>query len=190
MTTYSDADIFDAQFRERDACDNWIRIDPLAREQVQPASVDLRLGTTFVCFTKLLTPGAIDMRDRDVPSYPVSVGNGDTYFELAPGQLVLGTTVERVELGPRMWAKIEGKSSLGRMGLAVHVTAGFVDPGFRGQVTLEMYNLNPNPIRLRPGLAICQVSFGELVTVARRPYGTPGLGSRYQDQVGAVAVRR
>lgn len=187
--TYSDADIYDAQYRDANTCDNWLRIDPFEREQLQPASVDLRLGVSFVAFPKP-TGGVVDMRDREVPSYPVNVGVGDTYFELAPGQLVLASTVERIEIGPRMWAKIEGKSSLGRMGLAVHVTAGFVDPGFRGTVTLELYNLNPNPIRLRPGLAICQVAFGELVTRAKRPYGTPGLGSHYQDQTGAVPVRR
>lgn len=185
--TYSDADIYEAQYRDRAACDNWLRIDPWDPSKLQPASVDLRLGTGFVCFR---AAEFVDLRDRRVPSYELDIGTGrDSYFELKPGQLVLGTTIERVEIGPRMWAKIEGKSSLGRMGLVVHVTAGFVDPGFRGQLTLEFCNISPSPIRLRPGLAICQVAFGECVTCAKRPYGTPGLGSHYQDQAGAVPVR-
>jgi dCTP deaminase len=187
VTTYSDADIYGAQWREREECDNWLRIDPWDPGQVQPASVDLRLGTSFVCMQKA---DFVDMRDRQVPSYSLDIGTErDSYFELAPGQFALGATVERIELGPRLWAKIEGKSSLGRMGLIVHVTAGFVDPGFRGQLTLEFYNISSNPIRLRPGLAICQVAFGECVTCARQPYGSPGLGSRYQDQAGVVPVR-
>lgn len=186
--TYSDADILEAICdRGRTANDNWIRVDPFEREFLQPASLDLRLGTEFVCLTSVAN---VDMRDRQVPSYPVHIGSGrDSYFELRPHELVLGTTIERVEIGPRVWAKIEGKSSLGRMGLAVHVTAGFIDPGFRGQLTLELYNIGPSPIRLRPGLAVCQVAFGECMTRAERPYGSPGLGSRYQDQVGAVPVR-
>jgi dCTP deaminase len=128
------------------------------------------------------------MRDRVVQTYAESCRDG-CYFELKPGELVLGTTVERIELGPRVCASIEGKSSLGRMGLAVHVTAGFVDPGFRGQITLELFNLSPSTIRLRPGLAVCQVAFSECVTRAVKPYGSPGLGSRYQDQTGAVPVK-
>lgn len=185
--TYSDADIYDAQYRDANACDNWLRIDPWDASKLQPASIDLHLGSSFVCFK---AAEFVDLRDRKMPSYPVDIGTGrDSYFELKPGQFALGTTIEKVELGARMWAKIEGKSSIGRMGLVVHVTAGFIDPGFRGQLTLEFANISPSSIRLRPGLAICQVAFGECVTRAKRPYGTPGLGSRYQDQAGAVPVR-
>jgi dCTP deaminase len=185
--TYSDADIYEAQYRDRDLTDNWLRIDPWDASKLQPASVDLRLGHEFVCFTPA---EFVDMRDRNVPGYPVHVGTGrDSYFELKPGQFVLGTTIERVAIGPRLWAKIEGKSSLGRMGLVVHVTAGFVDPGFRGQLTLEFCNISASPIRLRPALAICQIAFGECVTRAHRPYGSPGLGSHYQDQAGTTPVR-
>lgn len=194
IVTYSDQDIIEALARgandkeAAEACGgDWIRVGPLSPEQIQPASIDLCLGTEFVCLT---AAPSVDMRDRAVPSYPVSIGAGkDSYFELKPHELVLATTIERVELGPRICAKIEGKSSLGRLGLVVHVTAGFIDPGFRGQLTLELYNIGPSPIRLRPGLAICQVAFGECKTTARKPYGSPGLGSRYQDQAGAVPVR-
>ena len=187
---YSDGDIMEALRRgaeDKLACDNWIRVTEFERSQLQPASLDLRLGTEFVCLT---ATASVDMRDRLVPSHPVCIGSGrDSYYELKPHTLVLATTIERIEIGPRIWAKIEGKSSLGRMGLVVHVTAGFVDPGFRGQVTLELYNIGPSPIRLRPWLPVCQVAFGECMTRAKRPYGSPGLGSRYQDQVGAVPVR-
>lgn len=185
--TYSDADIAEAQLREQMSYDNWLRIEPFDAVSLQPASIDLRLGVEFVRFN---AAEFVDMRDRIVPSHPVNIGTGrDSYFELKPGQLVLASTIERIALGPRIWAKIEGKSSLGRMGLAVHVTAGFVDPGFRGQITLELYNMSPSPIRLRPHLPICQVAFGECVTRANRPYGSPELGSRYQDQHGTVPVR-
>jgi dCTP deaminase len=190
--TYSDTDILAALQRgesrgESFAIDNWIRVQPFDVCRLQPASIDLRLGTEFVCFR---ASAYIDMGDRVVPSYPVNIGTGrDSYFELKPGQLALGTTIETIEVAARVWASIEGKSSMGRMGLAVHVTAGFIDPGFSGQVTLELLNVGPSPIRLRPGLAICQVAFGECKTRARRPYGSPGLGSRYQNQTGAVPVK-
>jgi dCTP deaminase len=184
--TYSDVDIIEALGRDQDATDNWIRVTPLEAERIQPASIDLLLGCAFVH----LMPGRpIDMRDRVVQTCLEYVGSPDAMFALKPGEFVLGTTVERIEIGPRICAKIEGKSSLGRMGLAVHVTAGFVDPGFRGQITLELFNIGPSEIRLRPGLPICQVAFSECVSTARRPYGSPGLGSRYQDQAGVVPVR-
>lgn len=184
--TYSDTDILDAIRRQPGASDTWLRVDPLADlAQIQPASIDLRLGNVFIA---LYPSRVIDMRDRLVETYTTNVGP-DGHYPLMPGEFVLGTTIERVEIGPRLTAKIEGKSSLGRMGLAVHVTAGFIDPGFRGQITLELFNAGPGEIWLRPGLAICQVAFTECMSCARRPYGSPGLGSRYQDQVGVVPVR-
>lgn len=189
MSHFSDVDILEALERETMGTDgSWIRVEPFEPSQLQPASIDLRLGTSFVCFAG---GGIVDMRDRIVPSYPVDlVGKGhDSYFELKPQTMILGATVECVSLGSRMWGKIEGKSSMGRMGLVVHVTAGFIDPGFKGQITLELYNLSANAIRLRPGLAICQIAFGQCKSDARRPYGSPGLGSRYQGQIGAVPVR-
>lgn len=105
-------------------------------------------------------------------------------FWLAPGQFVLGTTVERFEIPPYMSARIEGKSTLGRLGLVVHVTAGFVDPGFKGQLTLELRNVGSFHILLRPGMAISQVSFSPLTSQSERPYGSDGLGSHYQGQEG------
>lgn len=189
---YSDGDILEALRRDRDVTDTWIRVETLHDlAQVQPASIDLRLGSQFVRFDRSNWNhfvDVVDMRDRIVPTCMEDVGDGGE-LTLKPGELVLGTTIERIEIGPRLCAKIEGKSSLGRMGLAVHVTAGFIDPGFRGQITLELFNIGPFAIRLRPGFSICQVSFSECMSRARRPYGTPGLGSRYQDQAGAVPVR-
>lgn len=185
---YSDADILDAMRRDEDATDDWIRVAPIFDfAQIQPSSVDLRLGCQFVRFW----PGhVIDMRDRIVRTHTHDVGFGpDSQFTLNPGELVLGSTIERIELGPRVCAKIEGKSSLGRMGLAVHVTAGFIDPGFRGQITLELFNIGPSAIVLRPGFAVCQVAFAQCLSRSRRPYGAHGLGSRYQDQVGATPVK-
>ena len=185
--TYSDLDIQDALRREPSVCHNWIRVEPVEPWQFQPASIDLRLGADFVRFR---STAFVDMRDRVVPSYHENVGtNRDSYLELKSGELVLGTTIERVHLGRGVWASLEGKSSIGRMGLAVHVTAGFVDPGFVGQLTLELFNISPSPIRLRPTMPICQLAFGECVRPANRPYGSCGLGSRYQHQTGATPVR-
>ncbi len=194
--TYSDVDILAALQRgasELNALDeesargieNWIRVGPIDQVQLQPASIDLKLGNEFWRF---LPSEYVDMVDRVVGMAREEWSDG-TFVELKPKELMLATTVERIELGPRVCASIEGKSSLGRMGLAVHVTAGFVDPGFRGQITLELFNLSASTIRLRPGMAVCQVAFTECMTRAMRPYGSPGLGSRYQDQTGAVPVR-
>jgi len=190
---FSDVDIKEAlqqgeKLESLRSHEHWIRVEPCEPWQVQPASIDLCLGRSFVCFP----PGAgdVDMLDRAVSSYPVDLGSGqDSFFTLDPQTFVLGTTIERVELGPRVCGKIEGKSSIGRMGLIVHVTAGFIDPGFSGQITLELYNVSARKIRLRPDLPICQIAFGMCKTRAARPYGTPGLGSRYQNQAGAQPVR-
>lgn len=185
--TYSDADIHVALYRDPNECDNWIRVTPYDRSRLQPASIDLSLGTSFVQFR---AAEFVDMRDRIVPGYPIDIGTGrDSYYELKPGQFLLGATAESVSLGHKIWGKIEGKSSIGRMGLAVHVTAGFVDPGFQGELTLELHNISASPIRLRPGLPICQIAFGECTSRCNRPYGHVELGSRYQHQQGATPVR-
>lgn len=191
---YSDEDIARAMARaERKhwpdkAPDNWISIAPEPEpEQLQPCTVDLKLGREFVCFKPI---DFVDMRDRIAGAFHVAIGAGkDSYFELAPRTLVLGTTIERVELGARIWGRVEGKSSMGRLGLMVHITAGFLDPGFAGTITLELYNVSPTPIRLRPNMAICQVAFGELTSRSKRPYGTEGLNSHYQGQSGATSAR-
>jgi dCTP deaminase len=152
--------------------DGRIRIDPWDPELVQPASVDLRLGGSFRVFHNHRT-SAIDLR-----SPPTN-----------PGEFCLGRTLEHVELPDDIVARIEGKSSLGRLGLIVHATAGFCDPGWKGTLTLELNNLTRVPIKLCPGLPIAQLSFMELDAPALRPYGHAGLGSHYQGQVEATESR-
>ena len=165
-----------------------ITIDPWNADQVQPASVDLRLGDSFRVFTNHKV-AAIDL--GEVPenlTEEVVVPDGGT-FVIHPGEFCLGRTLEWVELPDDIVARIEGKSSLGRLGLIVHATAGFCDPGWKGTLTLELNNLTRVPIILRPGLPIAQLSFMTLDRAALRPYGSAELGSHYQGQRAATASR-
>ena len=165
-----------------------IRIDPWDPELVQPASVDLRLGDSFRVFHNHLAT-AIDLRQPpDRLTEEVVVGEGKT-FVIHPGEFCLGRTLEWVELPDDIVARIEGKSSLGRLGLIVHATAGFCDPGWKGTLTLELNNLTRVPIKLYPGGLIAQLSFMTLDRPALRPYGSPELGSHYQGQRAATASR-
>jgi dCTP deaminase len=163
-----------------------IVIDPWDPELVQPASVDLRLGDSFRVFHNHRT-AAIDLRDPPT-NLTEEVTTGDV-FVIHPGEFVLGVTKEYVELPDDVVARIEGKSSLGRLGLIVHATAGFVDPGFKGTLTLEITNLTRVPIKLYPGLLIAQLSFMALDAPAERPYGSAELGSHYQGQLAATESR-
>jgi dCTP deaminase len=165
-----------------------IKIEPWDPAMVQPASVDLRLGDSFRVFHNHRAT-AIDLRDP--PSNlteEVVVSAGDP-FVIHPGEFCLGRTLEWVQIPDDIVARIEGKSSLGRLGLIVHATAGFCDPGFEGTLTLELNNLTRVPIRLYPGLPIAQLSFMTLDRPALRPYGSPGLGSHYQGQRAATESR-
>jgi dCTP deaminase len=159
--------------------------DPL---MVQPASVDLKLGTSFRVFHN----HRIQVIDLAAPpqglTEPVEVNENEP-FVIHPNEFVLGRTEEHVEMPDDVVARIEGKSSLGRLGLIVHATAGFVDPGFKGTLTLEITNFNSVPIVLRPGLPIAQLSFMTLDQSAERPYGHPELGSHYHGQVDATESR-
>jgi dCTP deaminase len=163
-------------------------VDPWDDELVQPASVDLRLGGSFRVFHNHRVT-AIDLREppRNLTE-EVAVGP-DEPFAIHPGEFVLGRTLEYVEIPDDVVARIEGKSSLGRLGLIVHATAGFVDPGFRGTLTLEITNLTRVPIKLYAGLAIAQLSFMALDEPAERPYGSADLGSHYQGQMAATESR-
>jgi dCTP deaminase len=165
-----------------------VRIEPFDDSMVQPASVDLRLGTSFRVFHNHRIT-AIDLADppRNLTEH-VEVDE-DESFVIHPGEFVLGRTQERVELPDDIVARIEGKSSLGRLGLIVHATAGFVDPGFKGTLTLEITNLTRVPIILWPGKPIAQLSFMTLDQPAERPYGHPDLGSHYHGQVEATESR-
>ncbi|HEY8867382.1 MAG TPA: dCTP deaminase [Solirubrobacteraceae bacterium] len=168
--------------------DGRIKFDPWDEGMVQPASVDLRLGDSFRVFHNHRT-SAIDLREP--PSNlteEVKVTDGEP-FVIHPGEFCLGRTKEWVELPDDIVARIEGKSSLGRLGLIVHATAGFCDPGWKGTLTLELANLTRVPIKLYAGLAIAQLSFMTLDAPALRPYGHEQLGSHYQGQVEATASR-
>jgi dCTP deaminase len=165
-----------------------IVIDPWLPEMVQPASVDLRLGPSFRVFHNHRT-AAIDLDDPPANLTEQVLIEDDVPFVIHPGEFVLGRTLEYVELPTDVVARIEGKSSLGRLGLIVHATAGFVDPGFKGTLTLEITNLTRVPIKLYAGRAIAQLSFMALDAPALRPYGSPELGSHYQGQVDATESR-
>jgi dCTP deaminase len=160
-----------------------IRLDPFDPALVQPASIDVRCDRRFRVFRNSRY-GFIDVKVPMPDLTELVEADGDEAFILHPGEFVLGSTLERLTLGVDIVARLEGKSSLGRLGLQVHSTAGFVDPGFDGHVTLELSNVANLPITLYPGMKIGQVSFLALSEPAQQPYGSGGLGSKYQGQVG------
>jgi dCTP deaminase len=165
-----------------------IKIDPWDPALVQPASVDLRLGDSFRVFHNHRVT-SIDLREPPANlTEEVKVPQGEP-FVIHPGEFCLGRTLEWVELPPDIVARIEGKSSLGRLGLIVHATAGFCDPGWKGTLTLELNNLTRVPIKLYPGLLIAQLSFMTLDQPAEHPYGSAELGSHYQGQREATESR-
>jgi dCTP deaminase len=165
-----------------------ICVEPWEPGLIQPASIDLRLGGSFRVFHNHRA-SAIDLRDPPTNlTEQILVEEGEA-FVIHPGEFCLGRTLEYVELPHDIVARIEGKSSLGRLGLIVHATAGFCDPGWKGTLTLELNNLTRVPIKLYPGLPIAQLSFMTLDAPARRPYGHAELGSHYQGQVEATESR-
>lgn len=170
------------------ANDGRIVIDPWDETLVQPASVDVRLGNSFRVFHNYRT-SAIDLRNPPENLTEEVVINNDEPFIIHPGEFCLGRTLEWVELPSDIVARIEGKSSLGRLGLIVHATAGFCDPGWKGTLTLELANLTRIPIKLWAGKPIAQLSFMHLDKAAEVPYGDPRLGSHYQGQREATASR-
>ena len=165
-----------------------LRIEPLDDSDVQPASVDLRLGRQLLVFRDQLLP-PIDVKEETAHlTTPVKIEK-EKPFVLLPGHFVLGMTLEYVEVPEDLVGRLDGKSSLGRLGLVVHSTAGFVDPGWKGNLTLELSNLAALPIRLYYGMKASQISFMRLSSPAERPYGSRGLGSKYQGQRGPTASR-
>src|SRR6056297_2148113 len=181
----SDADIL-ARLDEGDRV-----IDPLEvpEIQVQPASVDLRLGREFLEFQHANIPCIHPNSEQEVEEYVEEVDVGeDGEYVLHPGDFVLGTTHERVEIPDDLIAHVEGRSSLGRLAIVVHATAGLCDPGYEGQITLELSNLGTAPVALTPGMRISQLTFTELKTPADRPYGEER-GSKYQGQRGPQASK-
>ena len=164
-----------------------IQIDPFEPSHVQPSSVDLRVGDGFRVFVNHKYSEIDPRSPQEDLTQLVEVG--EEAFMLHPGEFVLGSTLERVKLGEDVVARLEGKSSLGRLGLLIHSTAGFIDPGFEGHITLELSNVATLPIAIYPGMRIGQISFYQMTTPAEFPYGSPQLGSKYQGQKGPTASR-
>ena len=158
-----------------------IIIEPVDYADIQPASVDLHLDSKFLVFTNSRQPYIDVKKSLD--------GLNESPFMLRPGEFVLGSTTENIELPDDLVARLEGKSSLGRIGLVIHSTAGFVDPGWKGHLTLELSNLSRLPISLYFGMKIGQISFLELSTPAERLYGSESLGSKYQGQTDPTPSR-
>ncbi len=168
-----------------------IVIDPLLdpEVQIQPASIDLRLSSSFIVYRLPHVP-CIDPRDpKTVENYTeqIEIADGDA-FVLQPGEFALGSTVERVKVPSDLVARVEGRSSIGRLAVVVHATAGFVDPGFEGRITLELGNLGRCAVKLYPGMRVSQIVFHQLLSPSERPYG-PDRSSKYQGQSGPVTSR-
>jgi dCTP deaminase len=164
-----------------------IEIDPYDEALLQPSSVDVRADRYFRVFRNNLYP-YIDVKQAQEDLTEL-VEIGEEPFILHPGEFVLGSTLERVRLPDDLVARLEGKSSLGRLGLLIHSTAGFIDPGFDGHVTLELSNVANLPITIYAGMKIGQLSFVQLSEPAASPYGSGGLGSKYQGQKGPTPSR-
>ncbi len=163
-------------------------IDPFDDRSVQPSSVDLRVDRRFRTFHNARYP-YIDVK-KEMPGLTELVEVEDsTPFILHPGEFVLGSTLERVQLPDDLVARLEGKSSLGRLGLLIHSTAGYVDPGWDGYLTLELSNVANLPITIYPGMKIGQISFFRLTSAAMSPYGAKDRASKYQGQQGPTASR-
>lgn len=165
-----------------------VRLDPWDPEMVQPSSVDVRLDRYFRLFDNHKYPFIDPSEDQSELTHLVEVP-ADEPLVLHPGEFVLGATFESVSLPDDLAARLEGKSSLGRLGLLTHSTAGFVDPGFSGHVTLELSNVATLPIKLWPGMKIGQLCFFRLSSPAQNPYGAGARSSRYQGQRGPTASR-
>ncbi|MDR1442885.1 MAG: dCTP deaminase [Bifidobacteriaceae bacterium] len=165
-----------------------IGVDPFDPDMIQPSSVDVRLDRFFLLFDNHLCAVIDPTEEQPELTRPFDVP-ADQPFILHPGEFVLGSTYERVRLPEAIAARLEGKSSLGRLGLLTHSTAGFIDPGFEGHVTLELSNVSTLPIKLWPGMKIGQMCFFQLTSPALRPYGSGATGSRYQGQRGPTPSR-
>jgi dCTP deaminase len=165
-----------------------IGLDPLNLELMQPSSIDVRLDRFFRLFDNHKYAFIDPSEQQDELTHLIEV-DPDEAFILHPGEFVLGSTFEFVTLPDDVAARLEGKSSLGRLGLLTHSTAGFVDPGFQGHVTLELSNTATLPIKLWPGMKIGQLCFFQLSSPSENPYGSSTYGSRYQGQRGPTASR-
>jgi dCTP deaminase len=165
-----------------------VALNPWDPAMLQPSSIDVRLDRFFRVFENHKYPHIDPSEDQPDLTREV-VPDGDDPFILHPGEFALGSTYEVVSLPDDVAARVEGKSSLGRLGLLTHATAGFIDPGFTGHVTLELSNVATLPIKLWPGMKIGQLCFFRLTSPAEHPYGSAKYGSRYQGQRGPTPSR-
>jgi dCTP deaminase len=164
-----------------------IEIDPYDPALLQPSSVDVRVDRYFRVFRNSRYPYIDVKQEQEDLTEMVEVG--DEPFILHPGEFVLGSTLERVKLPDDLVARLEGKSGLGRLGLLIHSTAGFIDPGWDGHVTLELSNVANLPITIYPGMKIGQISFMQMTEPAATPYGSSSIGSKYKGQKGPTPSR-
>ena len=165
-----------------------VRLEPWDPQMIQPSSVDVHLDRFFRLFNNHKYPVIDPAADQPELTRLVDV-SAEGSLILHPGEFVLGSTYEKVTLADDVAARLEGKSSLGRLGLLTHSTAGFIDPGFSGHVTLELSNTATLPIVLYPGMKVGQLCFFQLSSAAEKPYGSGASGSRYQGQRGPTASR-
>ena len=163
-------------------------LDPFDEKMIQPSSIDVRLDRFFRVFANHRYTHIDPSEQQDDLTVPVEP-DGDEPFILHPGEFVLGSTLEVISLSEKLASRLEGKSSLGRLGLLTHSTAGFIDPGFSGHVTLELSNVANLPIKLYPGMKIGQICVLQLSSPSEHPYGSSIYGSRYQDQRGPTPSR-
>jgi len=167
-----------------------IVIEPLDESLIQPSSIDVRISNLFRVFRNH-TKGVIDVKqDMENLTELIEIpAESDEPFMLHPGEFVLGSTLERIGVPDDLVGRVEGKSSLGRLGLLIHSTAGFIDPGWNGHVTLELSNVANLPVTIYPEMKIGQISFVQLSEPAETPYGTGEIGSKYQGQRGPTPSR-
>lgn len=165
-----------------------VRIEPLGDNCIQPSSVDLHVDRLFRVFRNH-SMRVIDVKEDQEDLTELVEIREDDAFILHPGEFVLGSTLERVTLPSDLVARLEGKSSLGRLGLLIHSTAGFVDAGWDGHLTLELSNVANLPITIYPGMKIGQISFLKMTSAAENPYGSSNVGSKYQGQRGPTPSR-
>ena len=165
-----------------------VGIEPFDPSDVQPASIDLHVDRHFRTFHNARNPYIDVKKPMENLTELVEVAEGEAFI-LHPNEFVLGSTKESVRLPDDLVARLEGKSSLGRLGLLIHSTAGYVDPGFEGHLTLELSDVSSLPITIYPGMLIGQISFFRLSSAAEVPYGSAGARSKYQGQRGPTPSR-
>jgi dCTP deaminase len=162
-----------------------ILIEPLENpeRQIQPSSVDLRIGNEFKGFRIIRKPCIDPMDKTDMDSYMESfyIDDGEPFI-IHPGEFALATTYETVKLPDNLVARVEGRSSMGRLGITMHVTAGYIDPGFHGRITLEISNIGKMPVALYTGQRVCQIVFETMTSPSEKPYGHPDRDSKYMGQ--------